>query len=76
MQADQLAQFRKSDPFAVARDLLEDRKGAAERLDADALPVVGVVVDIALRRRYQPGDSGLARPPASRGLWLGARSHG
>ena len=46
VQADQLAQFGKPDAFAVTRDLFEDRKGAAERLHADPLPVVGVVVDI------------------------------
>jgi len=41
------------------------------------LPVVGVVVDIARRWRYQPGDSGLARSRGLLGgLWLGARSHG
>ena len=49
VQADQLAQFGKPDAFAVTRDLFEDRKGAAERLHADPLPVLGVVVDIALR---------------------------
>ncbi len=48
MQADQLAQFGEPDAFAVTRDLFEDREGAAERLDADPLPVVGVVVDIVL----------------------------
>ena len=67
VQADQLAQFRKPDALAVTRDLLEDRKGAAERLHADPLPVVGVVVDIVvLRRLHQLGDGGLARSwPAS-----------
>ena len=35
VQADQLAQVGEPDAVAVARDLLEDRKGAAERLDAD-----------------------------------------
>ena len=71
VQADELAQIRKPDAFAVPRDLFEDRKGAAERLDAAALPVFGVVVDIALRRLHQPGDRGLAQ--ACRlfaGLWL------
>ena len=77
VQADQLAQFRQSDAFAVTRDLLEDRKGAAERLDADPLPVVGVVVDIVLRRLHQLGDGGLARTGRLLGgLLLGTRSHG
>ena len=51
VQADEPAQIGKPDPFAMTRDLFEDRKGAAERLDADPLPVVGVVVDVVLRRR-------------------------
>jgi hypothetical protein len=37
----------------MPRHLLENRKGAAERLDADPLPVVGIVVDIGLWRLYQ-----------------------
>ena len=61
MQADQLAEVGKPDAFAVARDLLKDREGAAERLDADPLPVVGIVVDIGLRRLHQSRDGGLAR---------------
>src|SRR6202035_3579115 len=77
VQADQLAQIRKPDPFAVPRDFLENGKGAAERLHADPLPVVGVVVDIARQWRYQPGDGDLARARRLLGsLWLGARSHG
>ena len=77
MQADQLAQFRKPDAFAVTRDLLEDREGAAERLDADPLPIIGVVVDIGLRRLHQPGDRGLAwTGRLLAGLWFGTRSHG
>ena len=40
----------------MARDLLEDGEGAAERLYADALAILGVVVDIGLRRLDQPGD--------------------
>src|SRR5882672_64751 len=76
VQVDQLAEVRQPDALAVPRDLFEDRKGAAERLDADPLPIVGVVVDIALRRRYQLGDGGLARTGRLlTGLLLGTRTH-
>ena len=33
----------------MTRDFFEDRKGPSERLDADALAIVGVVVDVGLR---------------------------
>ena len=56
VQADQLAQVGEPDAFAVARDLLEDGEGATELLHADALAILGVVVDIGLRRLDQPGD--------------------
>ena len=56
VQADQLAQFGKPDAFAVARDLFEDRKGAAERLDADR------AAGPRRRRRYRAA----AAPPAGR----------
>src|SRR5476649_449860 len=75
VQADQLAEVRKSDAFAVTGDLFEDRERAAERLDADPLAVVCVVVDIGLDRLYQPRKRGLAR--AGRfftGLLPGTRS--
>src|SRR5256885_10141072 len=76
MQADQLAEFGKPDPFAMARDLLEDRKGAAERLHAAALAILGVVVDVWLARFDQPGDRGLARLSRLLArLRLGARLH-
>jgi len=48
VQADQLAQFRSPSPRDDAQPA-RDRKGAAERLHADALTVVGVVIDVALR---------------------------
>src|SRR5229473_8717497 len=76
MQVDQLAQVCEPDTFAVTRVLFENGEGAAERLNADPLAIVGVVVDIALRRLHQLGDGGLAR--AGRlltGLLLGTRSH-
>ena len=47
MQANALAEVGKADALAMPRDLFEDCKSAAERLDADPLPVIGVVVDIA-----------------------------
>ncbi len=58
-----LLKIGEPDAVAVARDLFEDREGAAERLDADALPVVGVVVDVVGKgpRRGKPGDLGLRR---------------
>ena len=55
VQADLLAQVGKADPVAVARDLLQDCEGASERLHADALAVLGLVVDVGLRG-HQPGD--------------------
>jgi hypothetical protein len=61
VQADQFAQLGEPDTLAVTRDLLEDREGAAKRLDAHPLPVVGVVVDIVLDGLHQLGDSGLAQ---------------
>src|ERR1700722_17254456 len=67
VQANQLAQIRKPNPFAVMRDLFQDGEGAAERLHAGALPVFGVVIDIALRRRHQFCDRG----PAWNGRFLG-----
>ena len=51
VQADPLAQIRQADPVPVARDLFQDREGAAERLDADALPVLGVIVDVLKANR-------------------------
>jgi hypothetical protein len=76
VQADQLAQFRKPNALAVTRNFLEDRKGAAQRLHADALTVVGVIIDVASGRRQEPGDGGLARSGRLLiGLWFGTRSH-
>jgi hypothetical protein len=76
VQANQFAQVCEPDAFAVARNLLEDREGAAERLDADALPVLGIVVDIGLRRFDEPCDRGLGRGHRFRsGFRLGSRSH-
>src|SRR5262249_46586577 len=74
VQADPLAQLGEADAVAVARDLLEDAEGTAERLHADALAILGVVVDIGSRCLDQPGDLG----PGGRlvgGLGLGSRSH-
>jgi hypothetical protein len=52
--------LRSANPMpSVPRDLFEDRKGAAERLDADPLPIIGVVVDVAWGGTS--GDGGLAR---------------
>jgi hypothetical protein len=59
----------------VARDFLQNRKGAAERLDADPLPLVGFVVDVCLPRRHQFGDRRLARGLLLTGRLLGTRSH-
>jgi hypothetical protein len=58
-------------------DLFEDREGAAERLHPDPLPVVGVVVDIVVRRRlHQLGDGGLARSGRLlSGLLFDTRTH-
>ena len=77
VQADQLAEIGKPDAFAVTRDLFEDRKRAAERLHADPLPVLGVVVDIGLlgcTSRAIAVLRGACRLVA--GLRLGARFHG
>ena len=77
VQPDQLAEFGQPNALAVMGDLLEDREGAAERLHPDPLAVVGVVIDIVVRRRlHQLGDDGLAgRGRLLSGLWLGTRSH-
>ena len=76
MQADQLAEVGKPDAVAVPRHLFKNCEGATERLNADPLPVVGVVVDIGLRRLHQLGDRGLARSGLLlNGLLLGTRCH-
>ena len=76
MQVHQLAEVGEANTFAVTRDLLEDGEGAAERLDADPLAVIGVVVDVGLRRLHQLGDGGLARTGRLlAGLWCCTRSH-
>ena len=70
-------QIRQPDAFTVTRDLFENRKGAAKRLDADPLAVVGVVVDIARRRLHQLGNRCLARTGRLLGRPLfGTRSQG
>jgi hypothetical protein len=60
VQADQPAEIGKADAFAVPRDFFENRKCATQRLDAAALAIIGVIVDVALRGLYQPRDTGLA----------------
>jgi hypothetical protein len=77
VQSDQLAQVCQSDPVTMTRDFLEDGEGTAERLNPTAaLAVVGVVIDIGLRRSHQLGDRSLARACwLLIGLWLGTRSH-
>jgi hypothetical protein len=59
VQADPLAQFREADAFAMARDLLQNAEGTAERLHTDPLPVLGVIVDVA--GCDQPGDACIGR---------------
>jgi hypothetical protein len=44
VQSDALTQFGKPDAFAMMGDFLEDGESAAERLDADALPVLRIIV--------------------------------
>jgi hypothetical protein len=46
VQTNPFAQFGEADPVPVTSDLFEDRKGAAERLDAATLAVFGIVVDV------------------------------
>ena len=76
MQADQLAEIGQPDAITVTRHLFEDREGAPERLNADPLPVVGIVVDVGLRRLHQLGDRGLARSGLLlNGLLSGTRCH-
>src|SRR5882724_11455528 len=77
MQADQLAEVRKADAFAVTGDFLDDRKGAAQRLHAAARALLGLVVDIGLARLHQLRDRDLAwRGLLVARLQLGARFHG
>jgi hypothetical protein len=56
VQPDDSREVGEPDAVAVARDRLEDRESAAERLHADALAPLGLVVDLAARRRDQPGE--------------------
>src|ERR1035438_6926763 len=77
VQSDQLAQFGKTDAFAMTGDLLEDGERATERLYSAALPILRLVIDIGLARRDQPRDRRLAwtgRLVAC--LHFGARFHG
>ena len=77
VQGNQLAEVGEADAVAVPCHFLEDRKGASERLHADALTIVGIVVDVGLRRLHQFRDRGLAQ--AGRlfdRLRLGSRSQG
>src|SRR5262249_16614731 len=66
VQADLLAQLGEADAVAVARDLFEDRKSAAERLHADALRALDIAVAIGTRGRDQARRLG-------RSLWFGPR---
>src|SRR3982074_3440564 len=76
VQDDQLAGSRQSNTFAMPRDLLEDREGAAERLYAGPLPIFGIVVDIALWRLHQLGNGGPAHAlPLITGLLFCPGSH-
>ena len=73
VQADELAEFGKTNALAVPRDLLEDRKRAAERLHAAALAVLGVVVDVGRARLHQPRNRRLAwtwRASRSASAWF------
>ena len=54
VQADEPAQIGKPDPVAMPRHRFENAESAAERLDADALPVLDVLVG-GPGRRDQPG---------------------
>jgi hypothetical protein len=56
VQADLFAEVGQSDALTMARYRFQDRKGTAERLDADPLLVVGFVVGVGLRRLHQPRD--------------------
>ena len=56
VQPHPLAQIRQPNSFAVARDFLEDREGASERLNADALAVLDVVAELGPRRLHKAGD--------------------
>src|SRR5262245_15174060 len=74
VQADALAQLGETDAVPVARNLLENSERAAEPLPADALPVLGVVVDVGPRWLDQSRNLG----PDNRllgGSGLGTRSH-
>ena len=55
-----LLRSAKPNAFAVARDFLEDRKRAAQRLHAAARALLGLVVDVGLARWHQPCDRDLA----------------
>ena len=77
VQADQLAEFGEPNALAMPRDLLEDRKRAAERLHAAALAILGVVVDGGGARLHQPRHRRLAGGGRLLGrLQLGSRFHG
>jgi hypothetical protein len=76
VQPDQLAQVGETNAFAVARNFLEDRKGATERLYADPLPVLGIVVDVGLQGFYEPCDRRFCWcGRLFRNFGLGSRSH-
>src|SRR4029453_18017789 len=60
VQADALAEVGKADAFAMARDLFQDGKGAAERLHAAAGAFPGLIVDGRLVRPHQPRNRRLA----------------
>ena len=50
MQADELREFRETNALAMTRNLFEDGKGAAQRLNAAALAIFRLIVDIGLAR--------------------------
>src|ERR1035437_2195014 len=69
VQADALAQFGKPDAVAVARDLFDDREGAADRLHAAARRLGALGAEVAERGNAGP------RWSAARGLLFGSRGH-
>ena len=60
MQPDELAQVGKADAVTVPGNFFQNAKGAAKRLNAGALLVFGVIVDIGARVFHQPGGRQLA----------------